>query len=197
MTFGISKGTARSRRARSMPRAMPRYSGSSTARRLGLPPSKTIAYFEGDVSVVSTPAVRIANSSGRFDASQPPPEPKNDRWLVRLTFDGVSRRFPFQPRGRNSVPRPAVYQNAVAARTPAPRRSPDHPHPIHGIRHADFDRRPADRHAADSGLSAERSARAASMDPQPARNRVGGDRLVGCESHHRRFTGIRLGRHLD
>jgi hypothetical protein len=82
---------------------------------LGSPPTKVVAYLEGRVQVESLPTAATSTASGRFDAGQPPPTANNDQWLGRF----VSTSLPIMQvpvPGGDLNPRPAVYQNAVAAR---------------------------------------------------------------------------------
>jgi hypothetical protein len=82
---------------------------------LGSPPNKVIAYCEGRVQVESLPTAATSPASGRFDASQPPPTADNDRWLGRFFSTSLPIMQVPVPGGELN-PRPAVYQNAVAAR---------------------------------------------------------------------------------
>ncbi len=81
-------------------------------------PNKVIAYFEGEVKVESLPTADTLNSSGRFDASLPPPDKKNDRWLGRFASTSLPRIQAPTP-GPELNPKPEVYQHAVAARQPS------------------------------------------------------------------------------
>jgi hypothetical protein len=89
--------------------------------RLGYPPNRVIAYLEGNVAVESLPTAGALNSSGRFDASQQPLGPDNDRWLARLSSTSLPIIQAPNP-GPELNPKPPAYQNAVAARNP-PHRS--------------------------------------------------------------------------
>lgn len=85
--------------------------------RLGYPPNRVIAYFERNVEVKSTSRGATSAANGRFDASMPPPDKDHDRWIVRLTSTSMPT-IQTPPAGPEPNPKPATYQNAVAARMP-------------------------------------------------------------------------------